>query len=137
MFNSHKRISAGMIALVLGLGAGGLAVNAQQNTDTETAPVELVGCEIQATTTSGMTTLESVFRAEEAVTGTYSFKVVKSGSSGSSNIAQGGSFVAGPHETVTLGRVMLGGGDATYDISLSVEADGASYSCAEHFSDKA
>ena len=137
MFNSHKRFSAGVVALALGLGAGGIAVNAQQNTDTETTPVELVGCEIQATTTNGNTTLQSVFRAEEATTGTYSFKVVKSGRSGSSNISQGGSFVAEPHETVTLGRVMLGGGDATYDVSLKVEADGADYSCDEHFSDEA
>ncbi|HHG89807.1 MAG TPA: hypothetical protein ENJ90_04915 [Devosia sp.] len=137
MYNSHKRIAASMTALVLGFAAGGFAVNAQQNTDTETAPVELVGCEIKAINSNGMTTLESVFRAEEAVTGTYSFKVVKSGLSGSSNISQGGSFVAEPEETVTLGRVMLGGGGATYDVSLKVETEGESYSCAEHFADEA
>lgn len=137
MFSNHKRFSAGMVTLLLGLGAGGIAVNAHQTESDDVASIDPVRCEIQANTSRGMTMLESVFHAEDAVNGTYTFKVVKSGPSGSSNIQQGGSFAADANEAVTLGRVSLGGGNATYDVSLSVNADGTSFSCSDHFSDSA
>lgn len=137
MLNNRKRITAGMIALLFGLGAGGFAVNAHQAESSDLLEIDPVACEIQATNSAGMMTLESVFRSEAAAHGTYRFKVVKSGNGGSSNIQQGGSFSVEPHETVTLGRVSLGGSGAIYDVSLSVDVDGEEYNCTQRYSDSA
>jgi hypothetical protein len=96
--------------------------------DSADAPLH---CEILSSTTNGMATLEGVIHADFDTRGTYSFRVASAGSSGGSNIQQGGGFVVGPEGSATLGRIMLGG-NAIYDATLEVAADGMTVTCTEH-----
>ena len=88
-------------------------------------------CEIRESSVFGMTALEAVVHADEAVSGSYRFTVTGSGS-GSTNIRQGGAFSVAPGQPATLGMVSVGG-SAAYDASLSVTADGMSAVCDERF----
>jgi CsgH protein len=135
MFKNHTRLSAGMVTLLIGLGAGGIAVNASQNENETQIVADPVGCEILATTDNSMTTLQGAFHSDEVIAGTYLFKVVKASHSGRSNIQQGGNFAAEGGDNVTLGRVMMGGSGATYEVSLSVTAGGKTYECSDRIGD--
>ncbi|MBZ0228738.1 MAG: hypothetical protein K8F58_09860 [Bauldia sp.] len=126
MFHSHKRF-AGAAALLLGLGATGVAMGAGQ-AESASGPLR---CEIQATTSGGMIALEGVVHADATVSGSYRFRVQSAGYSGNSNIQQGGDFTAGPDGPVTLGQVMLGASGAVYDASLTVTSNGMTVDCAE------
>ena len=108
-----------------GLGAAGAAMASGGGED---GPLS---CEIRKGSALGMTALEAVVHAGEAVSGSYSFTVKGSGGGGT-NIRQGGGFSAGPGAPATLGKVTVGG-SAAYDASLRVEADGISVECEERF----
>ena len=125
MFDSRKLLAAAAAPLLLGLGLAGAAAG----TGTADASAGPLRCEIVAATQDGMLTLQGVIRADEPVVGFYRFKVTGAGGGGSSNIAQGGEFMAGPEGAVSLGQVMLGGG--SYDASLEVTAGGKTVSCSE------
>ena len=108
-----------------GLGAAGAAMASGGGED---GPLS---CEIRKGSALGMTALEAVVHADEAVSGSYTFTVKGSGG-GSTDIRQGGAFSAGPGAPATLGKVTVGG-SAAYDASLRVEADGISVECEERF----
>ena len=130
MLDKHKRFSAGVLIVLAGLSAGGMAMGASQD-EAMDGPVR---CEIKASTKNRMIMLESVVVADMSVTGTYQFKVKSAGGSGNSNIQQGGNFTAGPDAETVLGKVTLGNNGATYDVSLKVTADGETIECTERFS---
>lgn len=132
MLNRYRRLSAGMITLLLGLGAGGMVVQAGQNSSDE-GPIR---CEISATTKGQMTTLQGVVHTDEAVEGTYLFSVKSVSKSGSSSSQQGGEFVAGSNDTVTVGNVTMGGNGISYDVKLKVMANGMTIECAELIGDQ-
>ena len=115
-----------LLAAVFAAGLGAAAAMASGGG--EDGPLS---CEIRKGSALGMTALEAVVHAGEAVSGSYSFTVKGSGG-GSTNVRQGGAFSAGPDAPVTLGKVTVGG-SATYDASLRVEADGMSVECEERF----
>ncbi len=135
MLDSHKKFSAALLTVLLGLGAGGAAMGEGQDNlavgstfPDENAPIY---CEIQTTTRGGMIALEGLVYSDTAIRGSYRFKVANAGHSGNSNIQQGGNFSVGPDDVVTLSRVTLGGRGAVYDASLEITADGETYECAE------
>jgi hypothetical protein len=116
-----------VMPVLAGLGLTGIVIGSGQ-ADPSTEPVR---CEIEATSSSGMISLEGIVEADIAVSGTYEFRVVGSGHGGNSNIRQGGAFTAGPDAAVTLGRVMLGASGAVYDASLEVVSNGKTIECSE------
>ena len=126
MFDTHKRLAARALPLLIGLGAAGFAMGAGPASSTP----EPLRCEIQVNSANGMVTLQGVVHADAPVNGQYQFKVVKAGGGGSSNVQQGGSFAAGPGNDATLGQVMLGGG-GVYDANLIVTANGMTVTCEE------
>lgn len=127
MVHSHKRFAIAAAPLLLGLGLAGATIGSGTAGPAAAGPLR---CEIAATKANGMVTLEGVLRADQPVTGSYTFRVTGAGGGGSTNIAQGGGFMAGPEGPVSLGQVMLGGGSA-YDASLEVSAGGATVTCSE------
>lgn len=124
---SGKRMLVPAATLLLGAGAAAAAAGAGQ-AGSSGGPIR---CEIQASSSGGMTTLQGVVHSDKAVKGTYTFRVASAGGSGSSDISQGGDFSAGPDRAATLGQVMLGGYGSIYDASLQVKAGGKTYSCKE------
>jgi hypothetical protein len=108
----------------------GCVASAGQTASSGNASDEPLRCEIRLTETGGMTSLEGVVEADEAIDGDYRFQVVSSGGSNNTNIRQGGAFSAGPDDEVTLGRVMLGG-NGSYEANLTLEADGETVECSE------
>ena len=125
MTDINRRSALLAAALAAGLGAAGAAMASGGASDGR------LTCEIRKGSALGMTALEAVVHAGEAVSGSYSFTVKGSGG-GSTNIRQGGAFSAGPGAPATLGKVTVGG-SAAYDASLRVEADGISVECEERF----
>lgn len=122
MFGMNKLILAAT-PLALGLAFANLTIGA----DAADSPLR---CEILASSTNGMTALEGVVHANFATRGSYRFRVASASGGGGSNIQQGGAFTAGPEGSATLGRVMLGG-NAIYDATLEIEADGHAVTCSE------
>jgi hypothetical protein len=121
MLSILNQALAGLFALFLGTGVASAT----------TMPAdEPVRCEIQVTQQGSMMSLQGVYRAEVATTGSYGFQVASSGGGGNSRINQGGGFSAKAGEEVTLGTVMLGA-NARYDASLTVQAGGERLECAE------
>jgi len=131
MLSTHKRLSAGIITLLLGLGAGGAAVNASQ-TSSNDAPVR---CEIDVSTHNGIITLNGLVHTDLAIDGSYQFSVKGAGWSGSSNIRQGGDFTADPGDTITVAKVSLGANGARYIANLKIKADDTHIECSKTIND--
>lgn len=125
MFSTGRRMLIPAATLLLGAGTAATSVGAGQ-AGSSSGPVR---CEIQATTSGGMVTLQGVVRADKAVSGSYTFRVESAGGSGSSDISQGGDFSARAGDPTTLGQVMLGGNGSIYDARLEVTAGGKTYRC--------
>ena len=106
---------------VLALGVGACSAVAAPSSS---APLR---CEIETHLTNGMTVLEGVVYASSPATGSYEFRVAGRGSSGNSDIAQGGAFDVGAKGRATLGQVMLGSG--AFEANLHVTFDGVTASC--------
>lgn len=86
------------------------------------------GCEVLASASGGGFALEAVYHAQSAMQGGYQFSVKSVGGAGGTNINQGGGFSAKPGETLTLGRVTVGGA-AAYDVTLKIDTGGQSVEC--------
>lgn len=87
-------------------------------------------CQIGATPAGGgMVRLEALVNADKAVSGSYTFRVEKTGGGGSSTINQGGDFDAKAGQTATLSSVSLGGKGARYNATLDVTIGGKTVSC--------
>ncbi|WP_196259259.1 curli-like amyloid fiber formation chaperone CsgH [Pelagibacterium limicola] len=93
-----------------------------------TIETDVVGCEVLANAAGGGFALEAVYHAEASQQGSYQFSVQSVGGSSRTNINQGGGFSALAGETVTLGRVTVGGA-AAYDVTLKIDAGGKSVEC--------
>lgn len=85
-------------------------------------------CDVRSTAAGGGFALEAVYHAQSAAQGTYQFSVKSVGGSGGTTINQGGGFSAKSGETLTLGRVTVGGA-AAYDVTLKINAGGAAIEC--------
>jgi hypothetical protein len=133
MLDQHKRLSVAALVLLLGVGAGGMAMGASED-ELMDGPVR---CEIQATAKKSMIALKSVVMADVSTQGSYQFKVKSSGGSGRTNIQQGGNFSVEPDEEAILGKVTVGNNGATYDVTLKIMADGETIECSERFSHSA
>ena len=148
---SAKILSAGIVSLLVGLGAGGAAIGAamdnlnesQTSQTSEAVDVESdledqidfssgpVQCEIRTVEQNGALVLESIVHSLEPVNGIYRVKVASVGGSNRSSIQQGGYFSADEHQEASVGKMMLGNRGAVYDVSLSIEVDGETIGCEE------
>ncbi|WP_265519098.1 curli-like amyloid fiber formation chaperone CsgH [Nitratireductor luteus] len=90
----------------------------------------LLACEFRTGAANGMTTIEGVVHATDAVEGSYRLFVDGGGATGSARINQAGAFYATPNAPVTLGHVMLDSG-GTYDARLEVSSAGSTVICEE------
>lgn len=117
---------AAALPAIAALSVGGVSAGTNNANEDVMAPT----CFIDAATKGGALALEAQFVADAAVEGHYAFRVKSVGGANSTNINQGGAFVANEGETVTLGKMTLGG-NATYEVSLKVEAAGETFECNE------
>jgi hypothetical protein len=126
MTGTSKRIYAYALAIggaaiaIAAVGGAGLAHSISEDASTS--------CDVVASTSGGGFALEAVYHAEDAVAGAYQFSVKSVGGAGRTNINQGGGFSARSGETLTLGRVTVGGA-AAYDVSLTIDLGGTPITC--------
>ncbi|MCP4183893.1 MAG: hypothetical protein GY761_11350 [Hyphomicrobiales bacterium] len=132
MSNKYKIILVGTAAMILTLGAGDVDVGASQ----DNSNAKSLRCEVQTSSSRGMITLQGMLYTDKKISGSYHFKVTGRGSSGNSNINQGGEFTAGPDDWVTLGKVMLGKRSTQYDATLKVKINGIALKCSEFSSEE-
>jgi len=124
-----KRIHGfGALALpvLLGLGGAAFAIGAGEAAQSK-GPLT---CAIDIKPSGQMLEIAGVVVADAAISGSYSFEVRSAGSSGNSNVRQGGGFALEAGKPATLGKVMLGG-SAAYDVRLDIDANGQSFTCDE------
>ncbi|MEX0956881.1 MAG: curli-like amyloid fiber formation chaperone CsgH [Rhizobiaceae bacterium] len=126
MFNNSKLLTR-VAPVMIGVAAAGAAYAASSGDDDQTP----TRCEIRSSQQGSMISLDGVFFADAAASGSYRFQVASVGGSGNTNIRQGGGFSAGAGEVVSLGKVMLGGYGASYDASLEVTLGGETFKCSE------
>ena len=127
MFRQNAFVPLSAAILLAGLGVAGCSAGASETA----AQGEPVRCEIDVESSGGTLGLGAVVRADRAVTGSYRFNVSGSGGAGTTAIAQGGGFSAGPGDDARLGRMMLGNRGAVYDVRLDIDVGGRDYHCAD------
>lgn len=149
MFSNSKRLTAAVVSLVMGLGAGSVAVGAaldnlanansedmsigsiiDQSIDFSDGPVQ---CQIVADSKNGMVTLESVVHAQMQINGSYVLMIASQNGSNRSRVQQGGNFVADADQSAVLGKMMISNRGATYDVNLKITVDGQYMECSEKF----
>lgn len=121
MFSIVNQAFAGILALFMGASPA-----SAQTFSAEMPP----RCEIRVMSQGGTMSLQGVYRADAAISGSYGFQVASHSGGGSSRINQGGAFDAKAGEEIALGTVTLGA-NARYDASLTVTAGGETLECAE------
>ncbi len=114
---------AAFIALAM-LPVGALAAI---STAKEPAPDSV--CAIKATPQTGMVKLQAFANADPKETGTYTFRIEKSGGGGSSLISQGGDFSAAAGGSQLLSSVMLDAAGSRYKAVLDLTIDGKTFTC--------
>lgn len=125
----HSTLRLGLIGLFIS-GAAGLALAQGAPQPTTIASADPVSCGVSTFTERGMMKIEGIFQSATTLTGEYRFVFKSSGNGGSTNIRQGGSFIAEPGTAVPIGRVMVNSG-AQIDVTLTVTADGKTYDCSQ------
>lgn len=118
------------LALLAGSGALGLGFVFMSADGASAGSAPGLRCEIYQSQHGGGVVLEGVVFSNTAASGSYQFKVSKSGGGGSSDINQGGDFSVSAGGKSTVGSVSLGG-DGGYTATLRVTADGHSTACKE------
>jgi hypothetical protein len=119
-----------LLAATLVIGAAATSTRAESGAPGGAASGPL-RCEIQKKTSGSMMSLAAVVHADQALSGSYTFRVTSGSRGGSSNVNQGGAFSAEANAAVTLGTVMLGA-DAAYTANLSVMSNGATVACSDN-----
>lgn len=114
----------GVIPVIAMLGLA--AALAGQTTSAD----DLLACEFRIGEANGMTMIEGIVHAADAVEGSYRLSVDGGSGAGSARVNQAGTFHAAPDAPATLGQVMLDSG-GTYDARLEVSGAGSSVVCEE------
>ncbi len=126
----HSTLRLGLAALMVS-GAAGLALAQSANENGATlAATDTIACGVSAVTERGMLKVEGVLQSPTALTGEYRFAFKSFNNGGSTNISQGGAFVANANDAVSIGSVMVNAG-AKIDVTLTVTANGKSYDCSQ------
>ncbi len=150
MLSNRKILSAGVVPLLVVLGAAGAAIgaameNSNENTirtGTVAAIEELmdeqvdftsgpVQCEIRTFVQNGALVLENIVHSLEPADGIYRVKIASVGGPNRSSIQQGGYFSVDEHKEARVGTMVLGKQGSVYDVSLSLEVDGKTVECNE------
>lgn len=110
-------------ALFVALGVGVAA-----SSEAETTPLPM-RCAVEMNQTGRMVEITARLSADEAIEGTYSLEIHKSSRGGSANMRQGGPFALEAGEDVTLGRSMMSGKPADFDIDFTLDWNGLTLTC--------
>lgn len=148
MFKNNKRFAAALASLIVGLGAGSVAVGAAVDNlaNSNTRPMSIgsiieetidfsdgpVQCQIIAQAQNGVITLQSIVHAQMPVNGSYVLMIASNSGGNRSRVQQGGNFAVDLEHAV-LGKTMIGNRGGVYDVSLKISVDGQFLECAERF----
>lgn len=98
--------------------------------DIQTPSGSQLHCEIRGRMTAGLLNLQGIVLADDAFTGSYSFNLIKRGSSGHSSTAQRGTFTLVPNEEKRVGMITVNVSQGnTYHAQLQVIADDSDVTC--------
>lgn len=98
--------------------------------DVQTPSGRNLHCEIRGRVESGLLNLQGIVLADDAFTGSYSFNLIKRGSSGNSSTAQRGTFTLSPNEEKLVGMISVNVSEGnTYHAQLQIVADDSDVIC--------
>jgi hypothetical protein len=115
--------AAALSIAVFGLAAGTSA----SSSDDKTSDLP-IACGVSITKSGYGNTYQGVVQASEAVSGSYEFRVIKTGGGGSATINQSGAFAIAAGDEATLGQASFGG-PATVDAQLVLHWNGMKLLC--------
>ena len=124
MFSLINFATAGTIAALIGLNGG--------TVPKEASPAKYnnpVRCEIEASSSRGMTMLQGVVYSNRKTSGTYRFSLTGKGRRGGTNIQQGGEFFVDRGGHSALGVISLGGRASDYNVRLKLRVNGKTITC--------
>ena len=124
MFSIFNFATAGTIAMLIGLNGGTVPTQVSQSKH-----IKPVRCEIETSSSRGMTTLQGVVYSTRKISGTYRLSLKGKGRSGGTNIQQGGEFFVGRDGHSALGMVSLGGRASDYNVRLKLRVNGKTITC--------
>ncbi len=110
-------------ALIVALGVGVAA-----SSEATTTPLPL-DCAVELSQTGRMVEITARLSAEQDIAGSYSLEIARHGRGGSARMRQGGAFALEAGERAVLGRSMMSGMPADFDIDLTLEWDGLTLRC--------
>lgn len=125
-FLPHPIPAAAMIFISLGIAVAASTSFASTVIDVSDLPIT---CAVELDDKGRMVEIVARMATEEAITGTYSLEIAKSGNGGSSMIRQGGPFDLAAGETVTLGSSRMSGDLDQFNIDLTLNWNGMTLNC--------
>lgn len=125
-FLPHPIPAAAMLFISLGVAVA--ASSSTASSATQTAPLP-ISCAVELDDKGRMVEITARLATDEDITGTYSLQIGKSGNGGSSMIRQGGPFDLSAGDNVTLGKTMMNGDPANFDITLTLDWNGMILRC--------
>lgn len=120
----HTTFKIGLAA-ILALGGAAVAANAKSSSNSDG-----MVCGINTVSEGRMMSIEGVLQSPQAMTGEYRFAIKSSGTSGSSNISQGGAFSATADTTLSLGKVMVNTG-SNIEVDFTIMSGGKKFDCSQ------
>lgn len=88
-----------------------------------------LACALVLRESAGSVAVAGHLTATVAAEGSYALRISQQSAGGSSQIVQGGDFVARPGEPVTLGEASFTGRAADLTATLTIETGGQTYDC--------
>lgn len=114
--------------IALGLIIASIAASAgMASSGTASSGVE---CGIVRSSQNGMQLLQATILPPKAVSGEYRLTIQSASNGGSTNVSQGGEFVARANEQTTLGSVTVNA-NAHSTVSFELTANGKKYDCSQ------
>ncbi len=105
-----------------------LGVGVAISQETEVTPVPFT-CSVDLNDTGRMVEITARLASDEAMTGSYSLEIGKSGNGGSSMIRQGGPFTLEAGDDLVLGKTMMNGNPEDFDIDFTLDWNGLLLRC--------
>ena len=115
-------------AAALSLSVFGLAAGTSASSSDDKTSDLPIACGVSVTKSGYGNNYQGVVQANEAVSGSYEFRVIKTGGGGSATINQSGEFTIAAGDEVTLGQASFGG-PATVDAQLVLHWNGMKLLC--------
>lgn len=132
-FLPHPIPAAAMVVISLGIAiaastSASTAASTSESTGSGAAPLP-ISCAVELHDTGRMVEITARLATDQDIHGSYAMEIGKSGSGGTSMIRQGGPFELAAGANVVLGKTMMNGDPANFEIDFTLDWNGMALRC--------